>query len=41
MDEIKRVLPALQTSDANNCAMTEREASDYEMTDFYLAKRVL
>jgi peroxiredoxin (alkyl hydroperoxide reductase subunit C) len=62
MDEVKRVLLALQTSDANKCAMplnwtkgdkvivpppitvaamTEREASDYEMTDFYLAKRAL
>jgi peroxiredoxin (alkyl hydroperoxide reductase subunit C) len=62
MDEIKRVLLALQTSDANKCAMplnwksgdkvivpppttlvamTEREKSDYEMTDFYLAKRAL
>lgn len=60
MDEIKRVLLALQTSDANKvampvnwekgdkvivpppttvAAMTEREASDYEMVDFYLAKR--
>jgi peroxiredoxin (alkyl hydroperoxide reductase subunit C) len=62
MDEIKRALLALQTSDANKCAMplnwkkgdkvivpppttvvamTEREASNYEMTDFYLAKRDL
>lgn len=60
MDEIKRVLLALQTSDANKCAMplnwkqgdkvivpppttveamTERENSNYEMVDFYLAKR--
>jgi peroxiredoxin (alkyl hydroperoxide reductase subunit C) len=62
MDEIKRVLLALQTSDANKCAMplnwkqgdkvivpppttveamTEREKSNYEMVDFYLAKREL
>ena len=62
MDEIKRALLALQTSDANKCAMplnwkqgdkvivpppttveamTEREKSDYEMVDFYLAKREL
>jgi peroxiredoxin (alkyl hydroperoxide reductase subunit C) len=62
MDEIKRVLLALQTSDANKCAMplnwkqgdkvivpppttvqamTEREQSNYEMVDFYLAKREL
>lgn len=62
MDEIKRALLALQTSDANKCAMplnwnqgdkvivpppttveamTEREKSDYEMVDFYLAKRDL
>ena len=62
MDEIKRVLLALQTSDANKCAMpldwkegdkvivpppttveamTERENSNYEMVDFYLAKREL
>jgi peroxiredoxin (alkyl hydroperoxide reductase subunit C) len=60
MDEIKRVLLALQTSDANKCAMPlnwkqgdkvivpppttvgamiEREKSDYEMVDFYLAKK--
>lgn len=60
MDEVKRVLLALQTSDANKCAMplnwkqgdkvivpppttveamTERENSNYEMVDFYLAKR--
>lgn len=62
MDEIKRVLLALQTSDENKCAMPlnwkpgdkvivpppttvdamlEREKSNYEMTDFYLAKRDL
>lgn len=62
MEEIKRVLLALQTSDANKCAMplnwkkgdkvivpppttvdamVEREKSDYEMVDFYLAKRNL
>ncbi|UJP66962.1 peroxiredoxin [Mongoliitalea daihaiensis] len=62
MDEIKRVLVALQTADQNKCAMPlnwtpgekvivpppktvaemlEREASDYEMVDFYLAKRSL
>lgn len=62
MDEIKRVLLALQTSDANKCAMplnwkqgdqvivpppttveamTERENSNYDMVDFYLAKRDL
>lgn len=60
MEEIKRVLLALQTSDANKCAMplnwkqgdkvivpppttveamTERENSNYEMVDFYLAKK--
>lgn len=60
MDEIKRVLLALQISDANKCAMPlnwkqgdkvivpppttveamiEREKSNYEMVDFYLAKR--
>lgn len=60
MDEIKRVLLALQTSEANKVAMpvnwkkgdkvivppsttvvamTERENSDYEMVDFYLAKK--
>ncbi|MGY6521715.1 MAG: peroxiredoxin [Mongoliitalea sp.] len=62
MDEIKRVLVALQTADQNKCAMPlnwtpgekvivpppktvaemlEREASDYEMVDFYLAKKSL
>ena len=62
MDEIKRALLALQTSDANKCAMplnwkqgdqvivpppttvaamTERENSNYDMVDFYLAKRDL
>ncbi|MGY6559638.1 MAG: peroxiredoxin [Nitritalea sp.] len=62
MDEIKRVLIALQTADKHKCAlplnwtpgdkaivpppktvaeMQEREASDYEMVDFYLAKRDL
>lgn len=62
MDEIKRVLDALQTSDEHKVAMplnwrpgdkvivpppktvdemTEREASDYEMMDFYLAKKSL
>lgn len=62
MEEIKRVLVALQTADQNKCAMPlnwtpgekvivpppktvaemlEREASDYEMVDFYLAKRSL
>ncbi len=62
MDEIKRVLLALQTSDEHKVAlpldwrpgdkvivpppktvdeMTEREASDYEMVDFYLAKKSL
>ena len=62
MDEIKRALLALQTSDANQCAMplnwqegdkvivsppttvaalAEREKSNYEMVDFYLAKRDL
>lgn len=60
MDEIKRALLALQTSDANKvampvnwkkgdkvivpppttvAAMVERENSDYEMVDFYLAKK--
>lgn len=60
MDEIKRALLALQTSDANKCAMPlnwkqgdkvivpppttvdamiEREKSNYEMVDFYLAKK--
>src|SRR5665647_12953 len=60
MEEIKRVLLALQTSDDNQCAMPlnwekgdkvivpppktvhdmeEREKSNYEMVDFYLAKR--
>ena len=62
MEEIKRVLVALQTSDENNCAMPlnwkagekvivpppktlealkERKASNYEMVDWYLAKRSL
>ncbi|WP_268034522.1 peroxiredoxin [Algoriphagus sp. PAP.12] len=62
MDEIKRVLVALQTSDKYKVAMPlnwtpgekvivpppktvaemqEREASDYEMVDFYLAKKEL
>lgn len=62
MDEIKRVLAALQTSDENKVAMPlnwkkgdkvivpppktvtameEREQSDYEMVDFYLAKKDL
>ncbi|WP_040671176.1 peroxiredoxin [Nitritalea halalkaliphila] len=62
MDEIKRVLIALQTADKHKCAlplnwtpgekaivpppktvaeMQEREASDYEMVDFYLAKKDL
>ena len=62
MDEIKRALLALQTSDANKCAMpvnwkqgdqvivpppttveamTERENSNYDMVDFYLAKKDL
>lgn len=62
MHEIKRVLEALQVSDANSVAMPlnwepgdkvivpppktveammEREASDYEMMDFYLAKKSL
>lgn len=62
MEEIKRVLLALQTSDANLCAMPlnwksgdkvivpppktvedmeAREKSNYEMVDFYLAKRDL
>lgn len=62
MHEIKRVLEALQVSDANSVAMPlnwepgdkvivpppktveamqEREASDYEMVDFYLAKKSL
>lgn len=62
MEEIKRVLLALQTADQNKCAMPlnwtpgekvivpppktvsemlDREASDYEMVDFYLAKRSL
>lgn len=62
MDEIKRVLLALQTSDSNKCAMpinwkqgdkvivpppttvdamTERENSNYDMVDFYLAKKEL
>lgn len=62
MEEIKRVLLALQTSDANLCAMPlnwksgdkvivpppktvedmeAREKSNYEMVDFYLAKREL
>jgi peroxiredoxin (alkyl hydroperoxide reductase subunit C) len=60
MEEIKRVLIALQTADKHQVAMTlnwtpgekvivpppktiaemqEREASDYEMVDFYLAKK--
>ncbi|MCR9016409.1 peroxiredoxin [Aquiflexum gelatinilyticum] len=60
MDEIKRVLIALQTADKHKVAMPldwrpgqkvivpppktvaemqEREASDYEMVDFYLAKK--
>ena len=60
MDEIKRVLSALQASDANKVAMPlnwkpgdkvivpppktveemeDREKSDYEMVDFYLAKK--
>lgn len=62
MEEIKRVLEALQTSDKNSVAiplnwkpgdkvivpppktiadMEEREKSDYEMVDFYLAKKEL
>lgn len=62
MDEIKRVLVALQTADKYKVAMPlnwrpgdkvivpppktveemlEREASDYEMVDFYLAKKSL
>nr|MBI1230017.1 peroxiredoxin [Cytophagales bacterium] len=62
MDEIKRVLIALKTSDEHKVSlpldwrpgqkvivsppktvaeMQEREASDYEMVDFYLAKRDL
>lgn len=62
MHEIKRVLEALQVSDANSVAMPlnwepgdkvivpppktveamqEREASEYEMVDFYLAKKSL
>lgn len=62
MDEIKRVLDALQISDKNKVAiplnwkpgdkvivpppktveeMEEREKSDYEMVDFYLAKKSL
>lgn len=62
MDEIKRVLIALQTADKYKVAiplnwqpgekvivpppktveeMLEREASDYEMVDFYLAKKEL
>jgi len=62
MEEIKRVLEALQTAEANKCAMPlnwtkgqkvivpppktiaeldERLASNYEMVDFYLAKRDL
>ncbi len=62
MNEIKRVLEALQTSDKNSVAiplnwqpgdkvivpppktvaeMEEREKSDYEMVDFYLAKKEL
>lgn len=62
MDEIIRVLTALQTSDKHNVAlpldwkpgekvivpppktvadMEEREKSDYEMVDFYLAKKSL
>jgi len=62
MHEIKRVLEALQVSDANKVAMPlnwepgdqvivpppktvadmiEREASDYDMVDFYLAKKSL
>lgn len=62
MEEIKRVLEALQTSDKNSVAiplnwkpgdkvivpppktiadMEEREKSDYEMIDFYLAKKEL
>ncbi|MCB0700035.1 MAG: peroxiredoxin [Chitinophagales bacterium] len=62
MDEIKRALNALQTSDENKVAMPlnwqpgdkvivpppktvadmeEREQSDYEMVDFYLAKKSL
>jgi peroxiredoxin (alkyl hydroperoxide reductase subunit C) len=60
MDEIKRALVALQTSDKHSVAMPlnwqigdkvivpapktvadmiEREKSDYEMMDFYLAKK--
>ena len=60
MDEMKRVLSALQASDADSVAMPlnwkpgdkvivpppktvkemeEREKSDYEMVDFYLAKK--
>lgn len=62
MEEIKRVLIALQTADKHKVAlplnwvpgekaivpapktvaeMLEREASDYEMVDFYLAKKDL
>ncbi len=62
MEEIKRVLVALQTSDKHKCSlplnwkqgekvivpppktvddMLEREKSNYEMVDFYLAKRDL
>ena len=62
LEEIKRVLIALQTSDVNKVslplnwqpgekvivpppktveAMLEREDSDYEMVDFYLAKKEL
>ncbi|MCB9047281.1 MAG: peroxiredoxin [Chitinophagales bacterium] len=62
MNEIKRVLDALQTSDKNKVAiplnwqpgdkvivpppktvdeMEDREKSDYEMVDFYLAKKTL
>jgi peroxiredoxin (alkyl hydroperoxide reductase subunit C) len=62
MDEIKRALVALQTSDENKCSMPlnwtkgdkvivpppktmdelkERKASNYEMVDWYLAKRSL
>lgn len=62
MEEIKRVLVALQTSDKNQVAlplnwvpgdkaivpppktvnaMLDREKSDYEMIDFYLAKKAI
>lgn len=62
MEEIKRVLIALQTADENSCALPlnwkkgekvivpppktldalkERKASNYEMVDWYLAKREL